>query len=103
MIDLKLRGIINSIKTKGGSYMAFEEAVEQGYTVIVANTLIAEKLRKKYKKNIFKSIRSRTLDGLRNTFIDQTLQLDFQNKTKYLERNKGVYDVVYGNVPSVIE
>ncbi|KYG90005.1 hypothetical protein A0U40_09785 [[Bacillus] sp. KCTC 13219] len=85
--------------------MTFEEAVEQEYTIFVADSHVARRLEMKYRKNRFKSIRSilRT-DGLRKVFVDQKLYFDCYEAIEQIEMlMKGIGHVVYGSVPDVYE
>ncbi|WP_107838401.1 hypothetical protein [Metasolibacillus meyeri] len=82
--------------------MTFEEAVEQEYTILVANAQIAYELRKKYKKDIFKSIgigmMSEKLYGLTKLYVDQKLYFDNYDMLERMERAVKA-KVIYGNVP----
>lgn len=81
--------------------MTFQEAVEQGYTIFVANGHIADDIVKRHKVNRFKvkSIKwwSR-LDGIRYAFIDENLK--YTEEAQHIERLIGYKGGIrYGSIP----
>jgi len=77
--------------------MTFQEAMENDYTIFVANWKIGEQLKKKYNYRKFKSIHTKCIDGLRKVYIDKSIK--WMSEVEQIERTVKPFGVVYGDIP----
>lgn len=80
--------------------MTFEQAMEQGYAIVVSNTHYARELRKKYKYRRFFSVKSKLVDGFKGIYVDEKVKYRFKDSLWYKAYCYGRF-AIFGSVPSI--
>lgn len=76
--------------------MILDQAIQNGFTIIVPDMRKAHLVKKKYPRAKVKSVNSRNLDGLREVFIDESICLTREQETMF--GVAAVYGLHYGKV-----